>query len=72
MLAHAVTGGGSAQTTLSWEILRRRLGGGRLTIADDVDSVTGVRTAMLHIAAEAVTNANRHGRTRTLQVMVRR
>lgn len=73
MLAHAVTGGGSAQTTLSWEILRRRLGeDATVTIADDVDSVpAGVRTTMLHIAAEAVTNANRHGQNpRTLQVMV--
>ncbi|HIW92499.1 MAG TPA: hypothetical protein H9870_12680 [Candidatus Corynebacterium avicola] len=66
-------GGGTAQTTLSWDILRRRLGeDATVEITEEVDEVpVGVRTTMLHIAAEAVTNANRHGETpRSLQVGV--
>lgn len=66
-------GGGNARTTLSWDILRRRLGeDATVEIADEVDEVpVGVRTTMLHIAAEAVTNANRHGEApRSLKVAV--
>lgn len=62
---------GTAQTTLSWDFLQRRLGeGATVTIDDNVASApASARAAMLHIGAEAVTNAVRHGEEpRTLTV----
>lgn len=61
----------TAQTTLSWDFLQRRLGdGATVTIEDNVASApASARAAMLHIGAEAVTNAVRHGEEpRTLTV----
>lgn len=54
------------QPTLSWDILRRRLGEDATVSIDpavgDPDTVSAdARTVLLHIGAEAVTNAVRHG-----------
>ncbi|MGO1949273.1 MAG: sensor histidine kinase [Mycobacteriaceae bacterium] len=66
----------AAQPTLSWDILRRRLGDDAAVSVDgnveDPDTVPApVRSALLHIGAEAVTNATRHGaQPRSLSVTV--
>jgi signal transduction histidine kinase len=66
-----------AVPTLTWEVFRQRLGDGAVVEVDprvDDPAVVpeGVRSALLHIGAEAVTNALRHGTApRSLRVSVR-
>jgi signal transduction histidine kinase len=63
--------------TLTWEVFRQRLGDDAVVEidprVDDPEVVPdGVRSALLHIGAEAVTNALRHGAApRSLRVAVR-
>ncbi|WP_291480325.1 histidine kinase, partial [Corynebacterium sp.] len=63
-------------STLNWEVLRQRLGDGAVVetdpLVDDPAVVPEVvRSALLHICSEAVTNAVRHGSApRSLRVAV--
>lgn len=80
VLAGPGTGAGrqasSTVPTLNWDIFRQRLGAEAVVgidpqVDDPAVVPTGVRTVLLHICAEAVTNAVQHGASpRSLHVVV--